>query len=647
MSVILHPATGFPVGDPAVCPLSLESLPSLPEIEEALGSLILSASGWRKVFAADGDEDSLSTSVSRVDLFLAACMARAFALRLRDLSDASEVDPDGAAPVVALGIDSRPTGPAIADVMARVFLASGVGVRYPFIIAAPEIMAWTRSASSLPRGSDGRLDGFCYISASHNPPGHNGVKFGFRDGGVLPGSEAASLAADFLSLARGASSRELVADLVASARERDVSRVFVDSTAEKRKAVSAYTLFARRTVADEEDLAAQEKVLDAVCDSVRSRPIGVVAEMNGSARSLSIDEDFLSMLGAKCRLVNARPRVFAHRIVPEGASLDLCRSELERARAEDPSFVLGYVPDCDGDRGNLVRWDSRSGGTIALEAQEVFSLAVLAELSSLADSGGTGGKPVAVAVNDATSLRVDSIARAFGAEVRRAETGEANVVNLARSLRGQGYVVRILGEGSNGGNITHPAAVRDPLNTVAALLKLLSLRGGGAAGGLFRAWLSATGRESDYSPDFTLDDVIESLPEWTTTSVFEERALMRIPKVDHAALKRSYQGQFLPAWEARKGELKTRFGFHAWEAWASVGSGESGVSEDFCKAGSGGLKLLFRDASGAPAGFLWMRGSGTESVLRVMADLRGRNPEGEAYLLDWQRSMVESALAAL
>ena len=59
-------------------------------------------------------------------------------------------------------------------------------------------------------------------------------------------------------------------------------------------------------------------------------------------------------------------------------------------------------------------------------------------------------------------MRIEEIAEAFYASVYRAEVGEANVVNLARSLRDKGFTVPILGEGSNGGNITHPAAVRIP-----------------------------------------------------------------------------------------------------------------------------------------------------------------------------------------
>ncbi len=643
MSMIIHPATGFPVGDPEACPLDPNALPSAADVEGALRPLILSASGWRKVFAADGDESSLSEAVGPADLFLAACMARVFARRLGEELGSKSGPSPGATPVVALGLDSRPTGPALADVMVRIFLASGVVPRYAFILAAPEIMAWTRGGQG-PDGKD-RLDGFCYISASHNPPGHNGVKFGFSDGGVLPGPQVAVLAEEFLALARDPEAPAALAALAAGADTKAVSRVFVSCPAEKRLAQSAYTLFARRVAADAEDLETQEKILDAVGASAAKRPVGVVAEMNGSARSLSIDEDFLAMLGVKTRLVNARPRAFVHRIVPEGESLDLCRRELEASHGADTSFLLGYVPDCDGDRGNLVRWNGREARAEALEAQEVFSLAVLAELAGLAGLAGSVA-PRAVAVNDATSLRVDAIAGILGAEVHRAETGEANVVNLARSLRSRGFLVRILGEGSNGGNITHPAAVRDPLNTLAALLKLLVLRGEGGVPSLFRTWLEAAGKGGEYRPDFTLDDVIRSLPPWTTTSVFEERALVRIPPSDPAELKRRYQDRFTAEWKARAAELGDRFGFASTQARASVGPGETEVSEDFGIAGKGGLKILFRDENGIPAGFLWMRGSGTEPVLRVMADLRGRDPEGEAYLLDWQRSMVEAAASS-
>jgi len=64
-----------------------------------------------------------------------------------------------------------------------------------------------------------------------------------------------------------------------------------------------------------------------------------------------------------------------------------------------------------------------------------------------------------------------------------------------------------------------------------------------------------------------------------------------------------------------------------------------------CRTGAqrGGLKIQFLDGTGEPAGFIWMRGSGTEPVFRIMADLRGTDREGEAELLDWQKEMILAA----
>ncbi|MDP3177264.1 MAG: hypothetical protein Q8M76_05120, partial [Spirochaetaceae bacterium] len=249
----------------------------------------------------------------------------------------------------------------------------------------------------------------------------------------------------------------------------------------------------------------------------------------------------------------------------------------------------------------------------------------------------------AIVINDATSMRIEALARAFGAEVFRAETGEANVVGLAASLREKGYVVRILGEGSNGGNITHPSSVRDPLATLGALLKLLLLRDGPGGEGLFHAWTRLSGQAGLYSPDFGLDDLVASLPRFATTSVFETRAALRVRSTDHAALKGRYGAIFAREWSSRAAELERRFGVVAWEAFASKGRAETRVGADFAASGSGGLRIALQDARGAPKAFIWMRGSGTESVFRVMADVEGGTPEDEAYLLDWHTSMVREA----
>ncbi|MCX7024944.1 MAG: hypothetical protein NT080_10025 [Spirochaetes bacterium] len=623
MPVMKFPGTEFAVGDPEAIPLLPGKLPSPAETRAALDRCIVSASGWRTVFAGDGGGDSLDPEPSPANRFLAGCMALAFSEFL--------VSRSGRAPVVALGVDTRPTGPAIAGIMARVFLGTGVRVRYPFMIAAPEIMAWTRACALLPAGAAERIDGFCLVTASHNPPGHNGVKFGLGSGGVLAAADALPLAARFRELALDPATRELLPGILEKAGAERLGRLYAGCLREKRLAYSAYLLFSREVASGTDDLTKQEEFFESLSADVARAAgaragcaFGVVAEMNGSARSLSVDVDFLESLGVTVKAVNAVPGTFAHRIVPEGSSLDLCRVELEKARAQDPGFVLGYVPDCDGDRGNIVAWDDRLGRALPLEAQETFALAVLAELGDLHRSGvigGLHGAKAAVVCNDATSLRIDRIASTFGVEVRRSETGEANVVSLASALRDEGYLVRIMGEGSNGGNITHPEAVRDPLATIAAVIKLLSTRDDGSKRGIFRSWLGLLGRDGDYRDDFTLADVVATLPAARTTGAFEERAALRIGTVDPAALKRAFQRVFTREWPSLRGELMARTGADRFDAMATNGTQERRGLVDLGEAGGGGLKLQFSRPDGSPVAFMWLRGSGTEPVLRVVVDV--------------------------
>ncbi len=633
-----HPITGFAIGDPDASPLARKPGPA--EARAFFDTLILSASGWRGVFGAS--DDDMAETLPPAKTYAAARMAWAFADFL--LARQAAI-PGSPAPVIALGLDTRPTGPAIADAMARVYIAKGLRVRYAFVCAAPEIMAWTRRSASLPAGSPDRLDAFCYVSASHNPPGHNGVKFGLADGGVLSAPEAKTLTESLRDGACTADDIDAVAVLVGTPSAGAVSALYSGCVTEKRKAISDYTLFAREVAGASADMPAQERELDALAAAISARGAGIVADMNGSARSLSIDADYLASLGVEFRRMNAVPRRFAHRIVPEGDALEPCRLALEKAHADNPHFVLGYVPDCDGDRGNLVYWDDDTGTARALVAQDTFALAVLAELASLATRGeaANAGRKIAVACNDATSLRIESIAKALGAEVFRAETGEANVVGLARDLRDQGYEVRILGEGSNGGVITHPASVRDPLNTVTAILKLLYLVGSDENPGPYRLWLRVSGQESAYHEEFGLCDVLATMPRFATTSVFEERAALRVRSRDHAALKGAYEALFRKSWPSIARELEARLGPLSWKAYASLGSTQKELVGGFAGSGTGGLKIVLFDGAGSAAGFLWMRGSGTEAVFRVMADVRGDDASLETLLLDRHVAMVREA----
>jgi phosphoglucomutase len=612
-------------------------------LDKALGELILSASGWRGVFAADGDAESAAAAIAPVHGVILAAAARVFAERLK------QGLPPGVAPTVVVGMDTRPTGPAMAELVIRSLLGSGATVRFAGVTAAPEIMAYARIAEP---------SGFVYISASHNPIGHNGLKFGLNDGGVLPGPEALSQIEAFRSLMGEGDRIARMVDLINGADNKALEEVYADSGRVKREAYGAYLGFTRELAEGSGPQALvsaspQDGILGRISRGVAERPLTAVADFNGSARTASIDREQLAGLGVRLYGMNDRPGQIAHRIVPEGESLEPCRLFLEQVHATDPGAILGYVPDCDGDRGNLVIWDEGEKKARALEAQEVFALACVSELAHLVwtgelryDSQGRALDKAAVAVNDPTSMRVDRIAGAFDVAVFRAEVGEANVVGLARKLREQGYTVRILGEGSAGGNITHPSAVRDPINTMLSLIKLLAIRGEGARKGFFELWCDRSGRAGAYRPDFALADVIASLPGFVSTGTYSPEALLQIKTTDHGLLKRRYQGVFLREWEARKESLRRRFGITGGEAAAYNGMEERRGIADFSAAGRGGLRISFVNREGRATACLWMRGSATEPVFRVMADVEGEDREAERFLIGWQRRMVAEADSA-
>ncbi|MDR0723540.1 MAG: phosphatidylglycerol lysyltransferase [Treponema sp.] len=643
MAVIRHPDSGLIIGDPEQFPFS-EADEGLSEalVETALQDMILSASGWRGIFAPGGDEECTGETISPAHKIILAAGAKVFAayIKTRSLPQNGNTP----RPVLIVGMDTRPSGRAIADLLIRVLVAEGCGVRFAFITAAPEIMAYARAC-----GIHGTAAGFVYISASHNPIGHNGLKFGLTDGGVLPAQEANILIEAFRSFMSAPDRIARAKALVLQADPDTMAQVYGAAPRIKAEAYEAYLSFTKE-VASGQIRPGSGGILEAVAQGLQAAPLGIAADLNGSARTLSIDRGFFTSLGIGYYSFNDTPGRIAHRIVPEGESLEPCRQFLEELHQKEPSVLVGYVPDCDGDRGNLVIWDEGTQCARCLDAQEVFALACVAELAHLVwtgelryDSWGHALQKVGVVVNDPTSLRIDRIAQAFDVALFRVEVGEANAVGLARKLREQGYTVRILGEGSAGGNITHPSAVRDPINTVMAIIKLLTIRNQGEKPGFFKLWWDRSDQAGVYRADFSLSDIIASLPAFVTTGSYTPEALLQVKTRDHAVLKTRYQRVFLREWEARKEQLKTQYGISRWDVACYNSIEEKRGITRFGEARRGGLKITFTNHEAQQIASIWMRGSGTEPVFRVMADAAGVDPGMERDLIQWQRRMVIEA----
>lgn len=589
--------------------------------------MILSASGWRKVFAVSGEETDTTTEIGMENTCISVLSALVF-------SDYVKKRTGKRTPTIVLGIDTRPTGPEIANVMIRLLLKEKVVVRYVGVTAAPEIMAYSKL-----------FDGFIYISASHNPIGHNGIKFGLNDGGVLNGKENALLVEEFKAKCSDEFALQNVSRLISVRSQSDLEWVYSESISTKKEALEIYKTFSKNVISSLTNVSLQDKFFDNLKAQIKANPIGIVCDFNGSARTMSIDKEFFAENNLNFYPFNDIPGKIVHEIIPEPENLVYCARKMEELqKAGTKDAILGYMPDCDGDRGNIVYWDSKTDSAQILKAQEVFSLSVLAELafSYWLNKNDSSYKP-AVAVNCPTSMRIDEIAKAFNAKVFRGEVGEANVVNTARLARKEGYTVRILGEGSNGGTITFPSSVRDPINTIFAFIKLLTIKDTPEDNGLFHIWCQLSGQEDKYKDDFTLSDVLETLPVYTTTGVSESRAILKISTMDHAKLKGNFQKVFENSFKNGADGLLKKYGISSYKCILTNATTEKVDAKDFSESGKGGLKIQLFENSDKPSAFIWMRGSGTEPVFRIMCDVKGNNPDKEKDLLAWETKMLLEA----
>lgn len=566
---------------------------------EFLKRCVLSASGLR--FIHSGDEQDMSTLPHSDALSFAICVLDQFSERLRQIKEQPEI---------WLGMDARPTGPSFLVLAYQLFLAKGFNVHVMGHGPIPEVMAATHQ---------NRADGFCYFTASHNPAGHNGFKLGLSDGAVLNREESQKLIAGIIrQYEKGDSSSSIVK--MTSEHEFNADEFLKRKKTDKHLSRQSYFNFAFKTIGVEDP----ETFMQNIASSWEKPPVFLI-DMNGSSRLESIDLEILQRMGLDLMVINDQLGEFAHAIVPEGESLQPLK-QLMQTQLDKGNFVLGgMVPDCDGDRGNLLL--PIKGVASALKAQETFALCALAEFASI---NGKTEQPLACAVNGPSSLRLEKLLRPYGVKVFRAEVGEANVLAMAQKLKSEGYAVPISGEGSNGGNILDGATVRDPLMTLLSLLKFSQSRldDGQTAAERCLQKSGLTMSSQDCSP---WEKSFSMLPKWSTTDAFEGDALMPVPKIEHEDLKSKYETLLQEHFKAESAFWKSKgvakLSFFSNEGIQNI-PGPGGRPAP----GKGGLQIFLLNEQEERMGFLWMRGSGTEPVFRVVVDWSGEPSEYEELL---------------
>ena len=532
---------------------------------------------------------------------------------------------------IVLGRDSRPTGEALEKIAFFSLKTKNQDFKIlPLGIAPiPEVMNWAKEKKAA----------FFYISASHNPIGYNGFKFGIGEEGVFESEKAKVLIEMFKKNLENPNS-DIAYSIIEKANATQGSDI--ESKDEKKKAFNSYFENEKCNIANVYS-ANQANIFFEQCKSAieeqKDRPLYILCDFNGSARATSIDKKMFENVGITFLPFNNVAGEIVHGIIPEGDNLTHLAKEVETCWKihNGKGIFLGYMPDCDGDRGNVVYLDGK-GKAYILKSQEVFCLAVIAEV--LHSKSLKKDKIVAVA-NGPTSLLLEEIAKLLEFNVFRAEVGEANVVNLSKKCEKEGYYVRIFGEGSNGGCIIPPSLVRDPLNTLFAILKFFMLKG---EENIFLAWQKACGKQEKSASISSFEQLIASLPKYNTTPVAEKRAILKIKIENVKEFRRSFQKVFTEEWGCRKEDLRAKYGFEHYRAYAYMGSEEIEITKDFAKAEKGGFKIIFYNEKCEAQGFIWMRASGTEPVFRIMADIKNASEKDEIYLLEWEESMIKSSL---
>lgn len=314
---------------------------------------------------------------------------------------------------IVIGRDSRTTGVAMLNCIVSALLSVGLDVVDLGIVSTPTVLLAVEQSDAV---------GGIAITASHNPPEWNAMKFVDADGMFL----APVRAAEFLQM--------------------------VDSEINWVDWQNIGTLY-------QDDLATQRHIDQILAipyldlQQIRARKFKVVLDsVNGAGGMIS--PFLLEALGCEVIQINAAPTgIFAHPAEPLNQNLYQLEAAVKEHKAD-----LGFATDPDVDRLSIV---SEQGKCIG----EELSL-VLCQCFVLPKHPGD------IVVNLSTSMLSDDVAAKFGVKVHRTKVGEINVGKKMQAVDSP-----IGGEGNGGIICPEVHYTRDAPAGMALILGLLAESG--------------------------------------------------------------------------------------------------------------------------------------------------------------------------
>lgn len=593
--------------------------------EKSSKKMIFSISGWRGKFTDITTTNKLSVDDISIIYYGISAYVKA----------KQKNSPQKKPLTITIGRDSRYSGTVLLF-LAKINLESlGCKVINLGIIPIPAIMAFTKTHS----------DGFIYFTASHNPPEYNGIKFGSSSGRNQTLTEYTTM----MKIVQYYSKKyPYYSKTIISIKKniddniRDIYAIVENSfdLQSYNLACVEYKNIVIKSVFKNIYNPYREfnKKLKKYITHADKNKLGILWDSNGGARSWTFDSEILSDFGISSFMINNSPGRFAHDIIPEGNSLNEAKFFLTKINKEHTMthWLCAVVCDCDGDRGNTIfsTYSNNTNDSFELSAQEVFAMALKIELAWNNYFNPTN-TPVAVAVNGPSSLRCNVIAKEYGALVFRSEVGESNVVSLGETLIEKGFTTPLVGEASNGGTIIFPSTVRDPLCNILSMLKGF-------------LWAKKLKLDTDFKKN------IASLPKAHTTASEDPLAKFKLPNIRYTEITKKILTQF----SKHTQQFFSIFQSYNIKLQDYTFVNFSGTTMNIIlkkninhHINSGGLAIYFYTSKYTtntpidPIAFVWIRPSGTEPVVRLIADVLHENGEKiERELITTWRKYLETIL---
>ncbi|MBD3184562.1 hypothetical protein GF312_19935 [Candidatus Poribacteria bacterium] len=593
------------IGNPAEIPFKseykqAELLELQKNVEKRLEYGIASASGIRQIFDntygdektdfVDGD-GSVITDAAKIHV---ATITDSFVKLLKKLKDKNNL-------TLVLAIDSRPTGPTIADIVARVLAYHGLNIKYTFITPVTEVAVYSKEYA----------DGFIYISSSHNPMGYNGIKLGI-DGRILPGDLALPFIKEYQAKLKCIDNAKSMIEAVNKADISKIKEVFEGIKKFRDESRQVYSKLLDSIITGIENQDKTSEIKEKLKSRIQDMNLWIGIDPNGGARK---DKEYLESWGFNVLEINSCPRLdMVHELAPIPEACQQARDDLIKAQKEGKNVIAFFVYDTDGDRKNIVLSDGK-GGAIIPGVQMIFALDILSSILNSLDNE----KDIAIAINGPTTSLMDQFARYLGFRIRRVEVGEANVATAGKELHEQGYYMPLMGEGSNGSVLSLDLLVREPIHSVRTLIDFITKPD------LTKKLLKHLGNEDNYdnwhSPEKIgklFVNIINSIPPSRTTDFFTDEGIRKGKvSIPPDKFKSAFDSFFdSKIWPRVSQKLSKEYGGESEAEYVYY----EGINELRGKGNritnSGGYKIEFyvktKNNRREHIGWLWFRPSGTE-----------------------------------